>query len=161
MRGHAIAAVVWLGLVGGGYLAVQQMTRPTVVRACDAARDAVEVRTSVAPDGHYYLDGSVNGSPVRFMVDTGASYVTLGAAAAARAGLQGGVAAQFSTAGGTVEGRMFRGLVVRADCLEVSGASVAVNPLLGDGALLGQNFLRHVEVVQSDRQLVLRRRPGS
>jgi len=37
----------------------------------------------------------------------------------------------------------------------VARATVAVSPLLGEVALLCQNFLRHFEVVQRDRQLVL------
>lgn len=160
MKGHVIATAVWLGLIGGGYLLFQQMTRPAVVRACDSPDGVAEVTATVSPDGHFYIDGSVNGAPVRFMVDTGASYVTLGVADAGSARLSGGVAARFDTAGGTVEGKVFRDQVVRADCLEVSGATVAVNPLLGDVALLGQNFLRHFEVVQRDRQLLLRGRPS-
>lgn len=159
MKGHAVAAVVWLGLVGGGYLLFQQMTRPTVAHSCDRADGIDEVTVPVSPDGHFYVDGAVNGAPVRFLVDTGASYVTLGVAAANDARLDGGVAARFDTAGGAVEGRIFRDQVVKADCLEVSGATVALDPLLGEGALLGQNFLRHFEIVQRDRQLVLRRHP--
>ncbi len=158
MKGHAIAALVWLGLIGGGYLLVRQATQPAVVRSCDSMAGVTEIATTVARDGHFYFDGQVNGAPVRFMVDTGASYVTLGPLAARQAGLDGGVAAPFDTAGGTVEGRLFRDQTVKADCMEVSGATVAVSPLLGEVALLGQNFLRHFEVVQRDRQLVLRRR---
>ena len=160
MKGHVIATAVWLGLIGAGNLLFQQMTRPTVVRSCDSPNGVAEVTATVSPDGHFYIDGAVNGATVRFMVDTGASYVTLGVADANQARLSGGVAARFDTAGGTIDGKVFRDQVVRADCLEVGGATVAVNPLLGDVALLGQNFLRHFEVVQRDRQLVLRRRPN-
>jgi len=37
-------------------------------------------------DGHYWAEAEVNGQPVRFLVDTGASAVTLTAADAARLG---------------------------------------------------------------------------
>lgn len=162
MKGHVVAALVWVGLVGGGYVLVQQMTRPAVVRSCDPGAGVTEVTTTVSPDGHFYLDGAINGVPVRFMVDTGASYVTIGQASAAGAQLRGkGDQATFDTAGGTVIGQLFRGQTVRADCMEVDGATIAVNPQLGEVALLGQNFLRHFEVVQRDRTLLLRRRGGS
>ncbi|HBS48700.1 MAG TPA: TIGR02281 family clan AA aspartic protease [Rhodobacteraceae bacterium] len=40
-----------------------------------------------APDGHYYATLQVNGAPVRFLVDTGASEIVLTAEDATRAGL--------------------------------------------------------------------------
>ena len=40
------------------------------------------------PDGHFYADAQVNGTTIRFMVDTGASVVVLSAADAQRAGIQ-------------------------------------------------------------------------
>lgn len=39
--------------------------------------DAGELRVPRAPDGHYYLTLQVNGQPVQFMADTGASNVVL------------------------------------------------------------------------------------
>jgi aspartyl protease family protein len=38
-------------------------------------------------NGHFYADATVNGSPVRMLIDTGASSVVLNAAAARRIGL--------------------------------------------------------------------------
>lgn len=43
-----------------------------------------------APDGHYYVTARVNGAPVRFVVDTGASQVVLSKADAERAGIDTG-----------------------------------------------------------------------
>lgn len=50
-----------------------------------AAGGAVEILR--AGDGHFYVDGFVNGERVRFMVDTGASRVALSAEDARRAGV--------------------------------------------------------------------------
>jgi aspartyl protease family protein len=41
-----------------------------------------------ARDGHFYLDAEVNGARIRFLVDTGATYLALSPADARSAGLQ-------------------------------------------------------------------------
>jgi len=46
-----------------------------------------EIVLTRAPSGHFYADGFVNGTAIRFIVDTGASRVALSRADAARAGL--------------------------------------------------------------------------
>lgn len=46
-----------------------------------------EIRVPAAADGHYYLAVDVNGTPLRFMVDTGASDIVLTQQDAARLGL--------------------------------------------------------------------------
>ena len=56
------------------------------------------------------------------------------------------------------EGRVVKNQTVRADAFEVSGLSIAVMPAHMGEALLGQNFLRHFEVIQSAGTLRLRRR---
>ena len=40
------------------------------------------------PNGHFYVDGTVNGQSVRFLIDTGATSVALTADDASRIGLQ-------------------------------------------------------------------------
>lgn len=154
-----VLAVVWLGLIGAGWLLMRSATAPpAVVDGCGDPGGVRELRIPVARDGHFYLEGAVNGVPVRFLVDTGASFVTVGAALARSAGLSGGAPAMFSTAAGPVQGAIARSRMVRAACLEVEGLSVAVNPGLGDMALLGQNFLRQFEATQTRAELLLRRR---
>ncbi len=50
------------------------------------SEDVIELRR--AADGHFFANVEVNGAPVRFMVDTGASDVVLSAADARRAGIE-------------------------------------------------------------------------
>ena len=163
MKGHLFWIVVWVGVVFAGYLWTDRMIAPPpVVRLVTQGQP--EIAVPVSRDGHYYLDGSVNGVPVRFMVDTGASYVSVGAEFAHKAGFGDGIPGYFSTANGTVQGRVVKNQTVRADVLEISGLSVAVMPEQRGEALLGQNFLRHLEVFQSAGMLRLRMRsdgPGS
>ncbi|HZF41900.1 MAG TPA: TIGR02281 family clan AA aspartic protease [Sphingomonadaceae bacterium] len=103
-----------------------------------------------APDGHFYADGTVNGTALRFLVDTGASTVALGRDEARRLGLfvaDGDFTATALTAGGTVRvapvtiPRMTVGPITATD---VAG-SVVDTPTLPP--LLGQSFLSNLRDV--------------
>lgn len=157
MKGHLVATVVWLALIGGGYLAFTRYLAPAPVSGCEDSGSAA-ITLSAAPDGHFYVEGAINGTKVPFLVDTGASYVTVGGADAGRIGLPEGAPATFGTAAGTVTGAMVRGQHVQAGCFEVPDLAVAVSPAMHGPALLGQNFLRRFELTIRDRTLVLRRR---
>jgi aspartyl protease family protein len=160
VRGHAIATVVWIGLLAGGwYLVDRSVTSTPAVRGCGDEGRSDEIVLAVAADGHFYIDGAVNGTAVSFVVDTGASNVTVGGRWARQAGLSEGLPAFFNTANGRVEGRLVPRQKVRAACLEVDDITVAVSPGLDQIGLLGQNFLRRFEVVQTARELRLRLRP--
>lgn len=157
LNNHVVALIVWLALVIAGYVLIDHFSAPDpVVRS--RASGSYEIVVPVARDGHYYLEGAVNGETVTFLVDTGASYVSIGSDVAARANLPAGVAGFFTTANGSVEGRIVRSQTVAADIFEVSGITVAVMPTRSEFGLLGQNFLRYFTVSQSDGKLILRSR---
>lgn len=160
MKGHLFWTVVWIAVIAAGYFVTERMTAPPPV-ARSLTEGSREIVIPVARNGHYYLEGAVNGVPLRFMIDTGASYVSVGAGFARTAGLPEGVAGYFSTANGSVEGRIVRNQAVRADVFEISGLTVAVMPAHGDEGLLGQNFLRHFEVSQVDGTMRLRMRTAA
>ncbi|HUU74366.1 MAG TPA: retropepsin-like aspartic protease [Burkholderiales bacterium] len=155
MNNHIVALAVWLSLVIGGYLLIDHLSAPDPV-ARSNSDGKFEIVVPVARDGHYYLKGAVNGTPVTFLVDTGASYVSIGSDIAARANLPEGVAGLFGTANGRVEGRIVRSQTIKADVFEVSGITVAVMPARSEFGLLVQNFLRYFTVSQSDGKLILR-----
>lgn len=160
MKGHLVWIVVWTAVIFAGYLLTDRLTAPPpVVRSI--AQGQQEIVVPVSRDGHYYLDGAVNGVPLRFIVDTGASYVSVGAGFALKAGLRDGIPSYFTTANGPVEGRVVKNQSVRANAFEISGLSVAVMPGQAGEGLLGQNFLRHFEVSQSAATLRLRMRGDS
>lgn len=109
-----------------------------------------------AADGHFYADAQVNGAPVRFMVDTGASMVALSQADAQRAGIPLGPERDIAVGvGGEVEivpvsiDRIALGPV---DARNVRGA--VVKEL--DVSLLGQSFLSQIGRVEirGDRMIL-------
>ena len=158
MKWHTHWPAGVLALVGVVFFAADRLTRtPTVVHAVTDGRQ--EISVPVSRDGHYYLDGAVNGVPLTFMIDTGATYVSVGEDFARKARLPEGITGYFSTANGTVEGKIVKDQVVEAEDFKVSGLSVAVTPLGEKKGLLGQNFLRRFEVSQSAGVMRLRQAP--
>lgn len=148
--------VFWLVIMGGLYLAMDHYLKrkPVVVSA------AGELIIPRAPDGHFYAMGTVNGWPVTFVVDTGATLVTVSEQFAREAGLSTGVSTVFKTANGDMPGRIVAGVPVAIGPLDVSGVRVAVGFVgyeVGD-ALLGQSFLAKFELVVKNNQMTLRKR---
>jgi aspartyl protease family protein len=95
-------------------------------------------------DGHYWVRANVNGTPVRFMVDSGATTTTLSPAAARTSKIEpsGGFPVLAETANGTVEVQRARiktlavGNIVQRDAAVLIGSEG-----LGDTNLLGMSFL--------------------
>lgn len=115
-----------------------------------------------AMDGHFYVQGTVAGRPVRFLVDTGATLVVVSEAFARAAGLDGGTPTTFVTANGERAGRIVERVTVATGPLALHNTRVGVG-LSGMGAdegLLGQSFLQHFDVSWSGNEMVLQpRRP--
>lgn len=61
---------------------------PSSAVAVDTQSGAQELVVRRGPDGHFHLDADVNGVPVRFLVDTGASSTVLTVADAERSGIE-------------------------------------------------------------------------
>lgn len=149
----------WLVVMGALYFAMQHFLQPQ--RTTVTAEGHVEIPRH--RDGHFRVQGSINGVPVNFLVDTGASLVVVTDAFARQAGLQGGDAITFQTANGARQGRLVAAESVAVhSALTVLGLRVGVglSGLNDDEALLGQNFLRHFDVEMGRDRMVLRARSG-
>lgn len=107
--------------------------------------------------GHYVVSAQVNGKPVTFLVDTGASGVSIPGKIANNLGLVPGLAYPVSTANGTitVRGTTIERLSVGQISLENVRASIN-SSMDGEFGLLGMTFLRHFELVQRDGFLTIR-----
>lgn len=112
-------------------------------------------------NGHYYLSADVNGAPVRFVVDTGATEIVLTQDDAARAGLDPENLAYLGRAN-TANGEV-RTALVRLDEIRLGEAvdrkvQALVNQGQMDESLLGMGYLQRWGTIQiSNGQLVLTR----
>lgn len=111
--------------------------------------------------GHYVAQGQINGSPTRFLVDTGATLVVLSMAEANRLGIRYREAPQemASTANGTVPYRLVKLDRVKVGDVEVTNVDAGVIEGSYDGPnLLGMSFLSRMEVTRDGASMVLIRR---
>lgn len=99
-----------------------------------------------ARDGHYYLTLMINGTPTRFVVDTGATDLVLSKKDAAAAGLDLQTLAflgRANTANGQVRTAMVRLDTVEVGALRDENVRAVVNEGDMDTSLLGMSYLEH------------------
>ena len=110
--------------------------------------------------GHHFSAGSINGASVRFLVDTGASMVSLGMADARRAGIdyQRGRPGISETASGRVRVWQVRLDTVRLGDITLHGVDGVVHENDFPFVLLGMSFLSRMEMQHEGNRLILRKR---
>ena len=125
-----------------------------------SASDYRETSIEADPRGQYVSDALVNGSPVRMMIDTGATFVALSASTATRIGLVPGPGPKWTIT--TANGRSIAS-PVRLHAMSVGGLymndveALILAPEAGDVNLIGASFLKRlVSVEQRDGVLILR-----
>ncbi|MGP1629848.1 MAG: retropepsin-like aspartic protease family protein [Giesbergeria sp.] len=120
------------------------------------------LRVVLMPDsqGHFMSQGSINGRTASFMVDTGASTVTIGQPDAERLGvdIRKGRAVGVRTANGTTQGWHVKLDSVRLSGIELYGVEAVVTPQPMPYVLLGNSFLSEVQMTRSAQQMVLEKR---
>lgn len=106
--------------------------------------------------GHYLVTGTINGAEADFLVDTGASSVSIPEDVARRAGLIKGSEISINTANGIGVAYQTKIDLLRIGELEIRNATAHINPGLNNEVLLGMSVLKHYELVQRGDQLVIR-----
>lgn len=145
-----IAAVV---MVGGGYMASvadKEFGAPTAPQAAavQPVAQAPAVANGYGPSltlaanrqGHFQTDARVNGRPMGFMVDTGASVVVLRASAAAQAGIRP-IPADYTVTASTANGEV-KAAPARLDRVEIGDITIFDVPaMVLPDTVLSQNLL--------------------
>ena len=110
--------------------------------------------------GHFFTDGAINGRPIRFMVDTGASYVALSESMAQNLGLnyKSAQRVNMSTANGTTQGWMMKLNQVRVSDVAVYNIDAVITPATMPAALLGNSFLNHFSMERHGSRMELNKR---
>ncbi len=107
-----------------------------------------ETRIPLAPDGHFWLTAQVNGEPVDFMIDTGATLTAVSAKVADRAGLEprrGGLPVRLNTANGTISAEIASIDELRFGNVAARGLDAVIAPGLGDTSVIGMNLLSRLK----------------
>ena len=115
---------------------------------------------SAGTGGHFVTVGQINGQTVQFIVDTGASAVSLGAEQAQRMGLdyQKGPPMHLSTANGIVSAWRMKLASVRIGDVVVYDVDSVISSGSMPFVLLGNSFLSHFQMNRTNDQLVLEKR---
>ena len=107
--------------------------------------------------GYYVAGGTINGTPVTFLIDTGATTVALPLDIARQLDLPLRPGGLSQTANGTVQTWSTLLDSVGLGGLTANDVRAVVLPNMpGDQVLLGMNYLRHFEIIQRDNTLILR-----
>ena len=110
--------------------------------------------------GHYIANGKLNGIPVTFLLDTGATEVAVPSGVADKAGLNRGRAQQASTANGVVTVFSTEIDELRIGNIVLYDIDASVTPsILGNTILLGMSALRQIEFTQRGSNLTLSQVP--
>ena len=135
----------------------------TMGQAYSAAPRDGRQNVTLAADmrGHFVAMGSINGGSVRFLVDTGATFVSLPAVEARRLGInyRQGQRGQMQTANGLAAVYRVKLDSVRIGEIEVNNVDAAV--IESDAAgmtLLGMSFLNRMEIKRDGQSMTLTRR---
>jgi aspartyl protease family protein len=145
-------------------LAMGPARRQTTPAAAAQTSPAAAANYAVVPTnerGDLVTDGEVNGMPVRFAVDTGATFITLPAREASRLGLDyhNGQKVMMETANGNVFA--YR---LKLDAVRVGGVAVHnVDAVIMENnslpiALLGMSFLNRTDMRREGTNLTLTQR---
>lgn len=146
--------------VAGKKLTLRVGDAPATVGTGAGPTGGSRVVLAVGPGGHFVSDGQINGRIVRFMVDTGATVIALGAVEAERIGLKykNGDPIQMNTANGVVNGWRITLDSVRLGDVSVGGVEAVVTPAPMSYVLLGNSFLGRFQMNRTNDQMILEKR---
>ncbi len=110
--------------------------------------------------GHYVANGSINSQPVVFMLDTGATDVSIPETIARKLGLKSGPSAIYQTANGPVKVALTKLDKISLGDISLYNIRATINPgYKSNEILLGMSFLKHLEFTQRGNTLTLRQYP--
>ena len=102
-----------------------------------------EMRIRKSLDGHFWVNGEINGRKIRFLIDSGATVTSIstGTAAAAEIVPSGGFPALVQTANGVVRVQRGRAERLKVGTIERRNLAVHISEAFGPMNVLGMNFL--------------------
>ncbi|MBZ9782047.1 TIGR02281 family clan AA aspartic protease [Pseudomonas sp. REP124] len=135
----------------------ERQQNPNVVVSSEQGDGFIEVKLVSNAQGHFVASGHINGQPVDFMLDTGATDVAIPAQLAERLKLEQGFGVTLSTANGLSQGYRTRIDRLQLGDIVLRDVRALVAPgLHGDQVLLGMSALNKLEFTQRGGTMLLR-----
>lgn len=154
--GRRMLWIAALGLLGALYLLFSMLESDrSTVSSVDSSGAAMVVLEQDR-NGHYEAQGQINGQPVTFLVDTGATDVAVPESTARALGLEFGPKVQVMTAAGPAIAWVTRLDVVTVGGIRRENVRATITGGEFNGILLGMSFLKHYNLQQQDGRLVIR-----
>lgn len=145
---------------GGRRFTLRVGEAPASVAGAPPPRGGNRIVLNAGSGGHFLAEGSINGRSAYFLVDTGASVISMGAADAERLGIdyKGGQPVGLATANGTALGWRIKLASVRIGDVEVREVDAVVGQQAMPYILLGNSYLGRFQMRRDNDQMVLERR---
>lgn len=142
------------------YLEKERNPNREVASAVDAG-GVREVTLTRNRFGHYNVTGKINGYPVEFLLDTGATHIAIPSRLAGRIGLKQLYETEIHTANGLAKAYGAKLEHASVGEISLSDLTAMITPgMEGDIVLLGMGFLKHIEFTQRGELLILRQYPS-
>ncbi len=107
--------------------------------------------------GHYVTQGKINNHSVTFLLDTGASDISIPDKIAKQLKLKYGQERRYQTANGIIVGNLTTLKSVSIGNIKLNNVRASINPnMTDDEILLGMTFLKFIEFTQRGDTLILR-----
>jgi aspartyl protease family protein len=150
--GGFLRGVGQLGLIGALLLTIAQVARlnfGTDISLPQLGMPSQEIsgsetRVRLAPDGHFWITAEVAGTPLRFLVDTGATLTAISTQTAAEAGIEPQALRppiMLKTANGTSAAQLATIEQLQVGNVVARNLDAVIAPGIGNVNVLGMNFL--------------------
>jgi aspartyl protease family protein len=130
------------------------------IGGADSPGGGTTIVLSADSGGHFWANGTINGKSVRFVVDTGATNVSMSQSLAERLGLdyRNGQRGVSNTANGQVQAYRVPLTSVRVGEVEVYNVAATIVPVPMDYVLLGNSFLTRFQMKRENDTMTLTKR---
>lgn len=144
-----VMGLAWIAIFGGGFVLftfrddlsfIAERLRTEATGAPMVAGS--EVRIPMAIDGHFWVDAKINGMPVKFLVDSGATVTTIDRASAMRVGALASDTRDQLVRTGNGFIKVARGTAQQLQVATIERDNIRLHIVDGDDMnVLGMNFL--------------------
>ena len=139
---------VWLLVGAAVFVAIQWWQHRAQQTHFQVSAGTMEIRRG--DDGHYHWPGRINGRPVDFLIDTGATGTAIPASLADDLKLESLGTVRSNTAGGVVTGQVVRADIELQGGVKIDRLQLVALPRLGTSPLLGMDVLGKLHWQQRD-----------